>query len=281
LELRAQRLRQEIEAEIRRRLVAERGAGAMAQALRRPLPADIDFMHATREELAQLRRCLHPLTRTLAARLARRRRHRHPGRLDMRATVRHSLGTGGIPVEPHFRRPHPAKPEIWVIADISGSVAAFARFTLAVVHAISGQFSKVRSFVFIEGIHAVPRFFSATDDFDTALRRVNTEADVVRAEGHSDYGAALEAFWARYGADVGPRTTVLVLGDARSNYHPAQAWVLEELARSARHLYWLNPEPRSYWDTGDSVMGEYARHCDAAHECRNLRQLGRFVESLA
>ncbi len=281
LVLRAERLRREIEAEIRRRLVAERGAEAMAQALRRPLPADIELMHATRDELAQLRRCLHPLTRTLAARLARRRRHRRQGRLDMRATVRHSLGTGGIPVEPRFRRPHPAKPEIWVVADISGSVAAFARFTLALVYAISGEFSKVRSFVFINGVDEVSRFFDGADDFDTALRRVNTEADVVRAEGHSDYGAALEAFWDRYGPDLGPRTTVLVLGDARSNYHQAQSWVVGEMARSARHLYWLNPEARSYWDSGDSVMGEYAGYCDGVYECRNLRQLARFVEVLA
>ncbi|MBW3580809.1 MAG: VWA domain-containing protein [Actinobacteria bacterium] len=281
LRQRARRLRDEVEAEVRRRLVVERGAEAMASALRRPLPVDVDVMHASREELAQLRRCLHPLTRALAARLARRRRHRHRGRLDIRSTVRHSLGSGGVPIEPRFRRSHPAKPEIWVVADISGSVAAFARFTLALVHALSSQFSAVRSFVFIDGVDEVTRFFTSPDDFDAAVRRVNTEADVVAGEGHSDYGAALSAFFARYGSEVGPRTTVLVLGDARSNYHDGQAEVLEELARSARHLYWLNPEPRAYWDTGDSIMAAYAPHCDGVFECRNLRQLGRFVEVLA
>ncbi|MGI8758382.1 MAG: vWA domain-containing protein [Acidimicrobiales bacterium] len=280
LEWRAERLRHEVGAEIRRRLVAERGAEAMAATLRRPLPADIDFMHATREELAQLRRSLHPLTRSLAARLARRRRHHRRGRLDMRSTVRHSLGTGGVPVQPRFRRPHPSKPEIWVVADISGSVAAFARFTLALVYALSSQFSKVRSFVFIDGVDEVTRLFSGTDDLEAAVRRVNTEADVVRAEGHSDYGAALEALAARHAHEVGPRTTVLVLGDARSNYHPARPDALAALGRPARHLYWLNPEPRAYWGSGDSVMGEYAPLCDGVYECRNLRQLERFVEVL-
>ena len=281
LEQRARRLRDQVEAEVRRRLVAERGAEAVSGALRRPLPVDVDFMHASRDELVALRRCLHPLTRALAARLARRRRSRHRGRLDIRSTVRHSLGTGGVPIEPQFRRSHPAKPEIWVVADISGSVAAFARFTLALVHAVSSQFSAVRSFAFIDGVDEVTRFFGAPDDFDAAVRRVNTEAEVVAGEGHSDYGAALAAFSARYGSDVGPRTTVLVLGDARSNYHDGQPWVLEELARSARHVYWLNPEPRAYWDTGDSIMGSYAPHCDGVFECRTLRQLGRFVEVLA
>ncbi len=277
---RATRLRSEIESEIRRRLVAEQGALAMAQVLRRPLPADIELVHASRDELAELRRCLAPLARALAARLARRRRHRRRGRLDVRATVRHSLSSGGVPVEPRFRRPQVAKPEIWVVADVSGSVAAFARFTLALVHAISGQFSAVRSFVFVDGVDEVSCLFEGADDLDTAVRRINAEAEVVAGEGHSDYGAALGAFWVRYGTDVGPRTTVLVLGDARSNYHPAEPWAVAELARAARHVYWLNPEPRAYWDSGDSVMGEYAPHCDGVFECRNLRQLGRFVEVL-
>src|SRR5580700_5345789 len=151
---RLDRLRKEIEDEIRRRLVADRGTEALAGSLRKPLPEDIDFMHATREELASLRRAIHPLTRKLAVRLARKRRHGRKGPLDFRSTMRHSLSTGGVPVDPKFRYPRPAKPEIIVIADISGSVASFARFTLHLVHAISSQFSKVRSFVFIDGLDA-------------------------------------------------------------------------------------------------------------------------------
>ena len=140
-ESRIDRLKKEIEAEIRRRLVADRGVEAMARTLRKPLPEDVDFMHATREEMANLRVALHPLTRKLAVRLARKRRHGRKGPLDFRSTVRHSLSYGGVPAEPKFRYPRPAKPEIFVVADISGSVAAFARFTLQLVHAISGQFS--------------------------------------------------------------------------------------------------------------------------------------------
>ncbi len=135
--------------------------------------------------------------------------------------------------------------------------------------------------MFIDGVDEVTQLFSGADDLEAAVRRVNVEADVVRAEGHSDYGAALEALAARHAREVGPRTTVLVLGDARSNYHPARPEALAELARPARHLYWLNPEPRAYWGSGDSVMGEYAPLCDGVYECRNLRQLERFVDVLA
>ncbi|MCU1376239.1 MAG: hypothetical protein JWO68_3525, partial [Actinomycetia bacterium] len=175
----------------------------------------------------------------------------------------------------------PAKPEIFVVADISGSVAAFARFTLQLVYAISGQFSKVRSFVFIDGVDEVTRFFEGQEDINQAVHRVNTEADVVWVDGHSDYGHAFEAFWDRWGKEIGPRTTVILLGDARNNYHASQSWVVKEMRHKARHVYWLNPEPRSYWDTGDSIVSEYATHCDGVYECRNLRQLERFVEVLA
>ena len=277
---RLDRLRAEIEAEVRRRLVAEQGPEVVAGALRRPLPADVDFLHASPEDLAALRRTLQPLARRMAARLARKRRHHRQGRLDMRRTVRQSLSYGGVPVEPRYRRPHPSKPEILVLADISGSVAAFARFTLQFVHAVSGQFSRVRSFVFIDGVDEVTSIFEGTSELADALARVNAEADVVWADGHADYGHAFQAFWERWGREITPRTSVVVLGDARNNYHQANAWVLDEVRRSARRLYWLNPEPRSYWDTGDSVASLYGAHCDGVFECRNLRQLERFVAEI-
>ena len=281
LEVRTDQVRKEVEAEIRRRLVADRGVEAMARTLRKPLPEDVDFMHASREEMQSLKRALQPLTRKLAVRLARKRRHGRKGPLDFRSTVRHSLSYGGVPAEPKFRYPRPSKPEIMVIADISGSVAAFARFTLHLVYAISSQFSKVRAFVFIDGIDEVTRFFEGVEDITDAIHRVNTEADVVWVDGHSDYGHAFEVFWDKWGKDVGPKSTVLLLGDARNNYHASQSWTIKEMRHKARHVYWLNPEPKSYWDTGDSIVGEYATYCDGTFECRNLRQLEKFVDNLA
>lgn len=277
---RIEKFKQEVEAEIRRRLVADRGAEAMAKTLRKPLPEDVEFMHASREEMQSLKKALYPLTRKLAARLTRKRRHGRKGPLDFRNTIRHSMGYGGVPADPKFRYPRPAKPELMVVADISGSVAAFARFTLMLVYAIQGQFSKVRSFVFIDGIDEVTSFFKSTEDISEAIHRVNTEADVVWVDGHSDYGHALDVFWDRYGKDISSKTTVLLLGDARNNYHAPQSWVIKEIRKRAKHVYWLNPEPRSYWDTGDSIVGEYGGFTDGVYECRNLRQLERFVERL-
>jgi uncharacterized protein with von Willebrand factor type A (vWA) domain len=277
---RIDKLRQAVEQEIRRRLVEDRGAEALAKSVRKPLPEDVDVMHATRQELDSLHRALHPLSRKLAVRLTRKRRHGRQGRLDFRATMRRSLSYGGVPVDPRFRHPRPSKPEIFVIADVSGSVASFARFTLHLVYAISSQFSKVRSFVFVDGIDEVTRFFEGVEDPVTAVHRINTEADVIWVDGHSDYGHALSTFHSRWGEEVSPRTSVLLLGDARNNYHASESWVLEDLQRKARHLYWLNPEPRDYWGSGDSIVDEYAAHCDAVVECRTLRQLEQFVGEL-
>ena len=278
---RIEQFKQEVESEIRRRLVADRGAEAMAKTLRKPLPEDVEFMHASRDEMQSLKKALYPLTRKLAARLARKRRHGRKGPLDFRNTVRHSLSYGGVPADPKFRYPRPAKPELMVVADISGSVAAFARFTLMFVYAIQHQFSKVQSFVFIDGIDEVTKYFKATEDIGEAINKVNTEADVVWVDGHSDYGHAFEVFFERYGKDINSKTTILLLGDARNNYHAAQSWVVKEMRKRARHVYWLNPEPKSYWNTGDSIVGEYGAHTDGVFECRNLRQLEGFVENLA
>jgi uncharacterized protein with von Willebrand factor type A (vWA) domain len=279
-EARLRQLKKLVEEEIRRRLVADRGVEAMARTLRKPLPEDIDFMHASRDEMLALQRAIYPLTRALAARLAQRRRRRHKGHLDFRKTVRASLSYGGVPAEPKFRHPHPSKPEIMVVADISGSVASFARFTLQFVYAMASQFSKVRSWVFIDGIDEVTRFFQDSEDVTEAVQRVNTEADVVWVDGHSDYGHAFEVFHDRHAREITNKSSVILLGDARNNYHASQAWVVEAIRKRARHVYWLNPEPRGYWDTGDSIISDYAVHCDGVFECRNLRQLERFVSTI-
>ena len=280
-ENRIEDLKREIEAEIRRRLVADRGVEAMAKTLRKPLPEDVDFMHASREEMANIRKAIQPLTRKLAARLARKRKHKRRGPLDFRATVRQSLSYGGVPAEPRFRNPRPNKPELVVVADISGSVAAFVRFTLHLVYALQNQFSKVRSFVFIDGLDEVTHMFQDEEDITNAVHRVNTEADVVWVDGHSDYGHAFGVFWENFGSEINSKSTVMFLGDARNNYHATNAWVIKETAKKARSVFWLNPEPKSYWDTGDSVITEYGTHTDGVFECRNLRQLEGFVDHLA
>ncbi|HSL25084.1 MAG TPA: VWA domain-containing protein [Acidimicrobiia bacterium] len=275
------RLRQEIQNEIRRRLVADRGRQSVARTLRQPLVEDLDLMHATRTDLAAIEDVIEPLTRKLAARLARRRRLLRSGRLDFRRTVRRSLATGGVPMDPVFRKSRPHRPEVFLLCDISGSMATFARFTLQFTYAMATQFSRLRSFVFIDTVDEVTRYFGPGVDFGQALARVATEAEAVWLDGHSDYGNSFVRFQEVYGSEITPRTTVIITGDARNNYRPPRAEILDSLSRQARAVYWLNPEPRSYWDSGDSVMGRYSPFCDGTYEVRTLRHREQCVENLA
>ncbi|MEA1902845.1 MAG: VWA domain-containing protein [Actinomycetota bacterium] len=279
VEARLEVLREEIEEEIRRRLVEDRGRDAVARTLRRPLIEDIDLMHATSSDLAEMEAAIGPLTRKLAARLARRRK-KHSGRLDFRRTVRRSLATGGVPVDPQFRHPRPHRPEVWLLCDISGSMATFSRFTLQFTHAMSTHFSKLRTFAFVDTMDEVTNFFGPGIDFGSAVTRITKEAEVVWLDGHSDYGNSLEKFYERYGRQITSRTTVIITGDARNNYRPPRATALDDVAKAARAVVWLNPEPEAYWDTGDSAMAHYGKYCDSVHEVRTLRQLEDFVENL-
>jgi uncharacterized protein len=272
--------RAEVEAEIRHRLIADRDAQAVAATLRRPLPEDVEFLNATRTQLATIRETVRPLARKLAARMAHKRRHRRRAALDFRRTIRKSLATGGVPVDLAYRKSRPAKPEIMLVADISGSVSAFAGFTMQLAYAIKSEFSRVRSFVFVDGVEEVTDILEAAADITSVTHRLNLGTSAVRLDGHSDYGLALETFWDRWGGQVRSRTSVIILGDARNNYHASRAWVLTAIRQRARHLYWLNPEPTTAWDTGDSIMREYALGCDLVVECRNMRQLRTFVEQL-
>ncbi len=277
----AQEFKKAVEDEIRRRLVADRGSAAVAKTLRQTLTEDVDFIHASKEEMAAITDAIKPLARKIAVRLARKRRNKRRGTLDFRSTMRHSLSYGGVPAEVKYRQQRPAKPEIFVIADISGSVASFARFTLYLVHALASQFSNVRSFVFIDGLDEVTNYLAENEDFDQALALVNQQADVVWTDGHSNYGHALEVFDQKYSGEVTKKSTVLFLGDARNNYHETNVEALAQIGKKARKLFWLNPEPKPYWDTGDSIMEPYSQCCDQVFEVRNLQQLEKFVDNLA
>lgn len=266
--------------DVRRRLAEERGAEQIARAAVRPPLEQVDFLRATRADLAALRREVNPLARRLAARLAHRQRHGRRGRLDFRRTVRASLSTGGVPLTTYHRPRRPHRPELVVLCDASDSVSSFAHFTLLLTYALREQFSRVRAFAFIDDLDEITRFFAPGADVVDAMTRMTREARLVWVSGHSDYGRAFGVFAGRYADAITPKTSLLILGDARSNYQALNLETLRRLTARARHAYWLNPEPADQWDSGDSAASAYAGVVPM-HECRNLTQLADFVESLA
>ena len=272
-------LRAYVEAEVRRRVAEERDRDQVARTALPPLADQVDFLRAQRDELAAMRRTVQPLARRLASRLAARRRMGRQGRLDVRRTVRASLGTGGVPLVTRHRPRRAHKPELVVLCDVSGSVAGFAHFTLMLTGALREQFSRVRAFAFIDTCDEVTRLFGPGVDLADSVRRMSREADLVHYDGHSDYGHALSVFVDRWPDAVGPKTSLLVLGDGRTNFRDPALPVLKGLVARSRHAYWLNPEPRREWGSGDSAALRYADVVEMV-ECRNVAQLSDFVGRL-
>ncbi|MDL4777217.1 vWA domain-containing protein [Actinomadura xylanilytica] len=277
---RISRFEELVGAEVRRRIAEDTGVERTARLSVRPPLERLDFSSARRAELAALRREVYPLARRLATRLAQRQRLGSRGRLDFRRTVRASLASGGVPLTTYHRPRRPHKPELVVLCDASDSVSAFAHFTLLLTFALREQFSKVRAFAFIDATDEITKFFAPGVDVADAMTRLAREADLVWITGRSNYGHAIKVFQDRYADAIGPRTSLLILGDARSNYGELSLPILRDMAGRARHAYWLNPEPRDRWDTGDSAASRYDEIVPM-YECRNLAQLAAFVEELA
>jgi hypothetical protein len=152
---------------------------------------------------------------------------------------------------------------------------------MQLTYAVGNQFSRVRTFAFVDGLDEVTTFFGPDADFLDAMHRMSTEAKLVWQDGHSDYGKSFEILAERFSDAITQRTTVIITGDARNNYRDPQADLFSELSRPARAVYWINPEARRYWDTGDSEMRSYAPRCDGVFEVRTLRELEQFVETVA
>jgi uncharacterized protein len=276
---RAELLRGQVRKAIRELLVADRGADAVAKTLRKPLTADLDISRAGRAQLAEVVRVMIPIQRKLATTVMRKRRSR-TDLIDVRATLRASMATGGVPVKVVHRKPRPTKPNLYVLADMSGSVANFAAFTVSLVAAMSQLFSRLRTFAFISNAAEVTDVLRQVRGPEQAIAAMR---DYVRADelgSSTDYGRALRQFHATVGQELDHRATVLIFGDARGNYRPAEEATLAKIARRAGSVYWLNPERRDLWDTGDSVMSVYEPHCTAAVSCQTLNDLRGFIEQL-
>lgn len=269
-----------VAAEARRRVAERRGRDEIARRAVAPTADRLEFLFAGKAQLAELRRTVAPLARKLATRLAARRRRASGGSIDLRRTLRGSLSTGGVPMKPVLRRRRPVRPELVLLCDVSGSVSGFSDFTMLLVQALHDQFSKVRVFAFVNRIDEVTQLLEhGAADPEGLGARIDAEATLTGYHGSSDYGMALGEFAERYGDAVGPRTTVFVLGDARTNMSDPNLPAVRQIAERARRVYWLNPEQCSRWGTGDSAAPDYAELVEM-HECRTARQLSALVARL-
>lgn len=269
--------RQFVEAEARRRTAEERGRDLVTRHAVQSGAGTIDFLNANRQQLEELKAAVRPLSRKLATRLAARRHRARRGRIDIRRTLRRSMGTGGVPIRPAFARPRPSRPDLVLICDVSGSVAGFSHFTMLLMQALSDQFTRVRSFAFINAMAEVTDILKDTSG--DPGQRIGNEARITKWHTSSDYGEAFGDFVADHLDAVGPRTSVLILGDARNNNQSPNLDALHAIAQHSKRVFWLNPEHHLRWGLGDSIAPLYADVVDM-HECRNVTQLGTFIGRL-
>ncbi len=231
------------------------------------------------QDLAAVHRIVAQLKRRLKTQGQESRGRKHHAHVDVRRTMRASLQTGGVPVDLRYKPVRPRRPEIYVLCDVSTSVTSASVFFLSVLHALHDSFRKMRSFVFIERISEVTDVFDRERDFRAVSEAIARDAGVADVSGYTDYGRVWSEFRALVEDDLHPRATVIVLGDARTNGRDPRADTFALIAERAGRTFWLNPEPRLYWNYGDSVIDAYAQHCQA-FECWTTAQLEDFVKAL-
>ncbi len=272
-------LRKLVDSETKRRTAEQLGRDHVQMYGIPQLSENVEFLRASGEQLRQMRRVVAPLARTLATRLAARRRRTRAGTIDLRKTLRKSMSTGGVPIDVVLAKPRPARPELVVLCDVSGSVAGFSHFTLLLVHALRQQFSRVRVFAFIDTTDEVTHMFGPEADLAVAIQRITRESGVYSRDGHSDYGNAFASFVQAFPNVLSPRSSLLVLGDGRTNYRNPEIELLTHMVTASRHAHWLNPEPRHLWGSGDSAVPRY-QEVIPMHECRSAKQLAAVIDQL-
>ena len=231
------------------------------------------------QDLASVHRVVAQLKRRLKTQGQEHRGQKRRMHVDVRRTMRASLETGGVPVVIKERPMRPRRPEIFVLCDVSTSVTSASVFFLSVMHALHDAFRKMRSYVFIERVSEVTEVFEKERDFSAVSDAIGRDAGVADISGYTDYGRVWTEFAKLVEDDLHPRATIIVLGDARTNGRDPRADIFASIAAKAGRTFWLNPEPRLYWNYGDSVIQAYEEHCEA-FECWTTNQLEDFVKAL-
>lgn len=226
-------------------------------------------------EFREVKALVRKMARRLASAHQRRLKIAKRGQLDARRTLGRSIRHDGVPASLVWRRRPPHKSRVMVICDVSSSVSEAARFLLQFLYALNDVLPRVRSFAFAS------RFDEISEDFqryspDVAVARV---LDRLSGSG-TDYGEMLEGFLGLCEGQLDRHTTVIILGDARNNYLPERAELLGQVRRRVKQIWWLNPESRNQWNSGDAVMASYLPHCRVARRCANLNDLERVVDGL-
>lgn len=242
-------------------------------------PLEQDFGRISTDELAAIEAMVPLLARRLAAKFVKKRMSNDQNKLDFRRTIRSSLSTGGIPLNLFTIRKYREKPVILILCDVSGSVMNFSCISLALIASLERFFQHIESYAFIDEVSDITRLLLDGNPLNFRAH-VLRNAKVVGVSGYTNYGRTLEEFHKRFRHRINRKTSVLIFGDARNNSQEHGKWVLKEIKDQARKVYWFNPEDVSLWNSGDSIINDYAPYCDGVFACPNLLELEKSLAKI-
>jgi len=246
-----------------------------AENLRNEILRNAPLARIERRQIAEMRALIRQIARRLRERYSKPRKRQRRGHLDVRRTLRRNAAWGGVPFLTAWKRKHRDRPRIIAICDVSGSVAQVSDFFLLLIHSLHEVVDDVRSFAFSSHTIEVSEILEKKSP-EEAMAEIMSKVGF----GSSDYGSSLVDFEKDFMSALTPQTTVIVLGDARSNNLDPRADILRRISERSKRLVWLNPEGRLAWGFGDSEMPRYATFCSVVRQCATAQQLERAVSDI-
>lgn len=246
-----------------------------AENLRNEILRNAPLARIERRQVAEMRALIRQIARRLRERYSKPRKRQRRGHLDVRRTLRRNAAWGGIPFLTAWKRKHRDRPKIVALCDVSGSVAQVSDFFLLLIHSLHEVVDDVRSFAFSSHLIEVSEILEKKSP-EEAMAEIMSKVGF----GSSDYGSSLVDFEKDFMSTLTPQTTVIMLGDARSNNLDPRADILRRVSERSKRLVWLNPEGRLAWGFGDSEMPRYATFCSVVRQCATAQQLERAVSDI-
>lgn len=228
-----------------------------------------------RRDYARMNQLIRRMAKKLAARYVQRHKRARRGHLDVRRTLRRNMAHDGIPFETVWKQKRIERPKVVAICDVSRSVAASAQFLLMFLYNLNEVLSDIRCFAFSSELAEIEDVLDE-HQVEEAISRVLERIGFMP----TDYGRALGDLQGDFADAIDQRTTVIILGDARSNYGDPRADIMKWLNQRSRRVVWLNPEPETFWGIGDSEMLRYRPYCHVARTCRTIKHLERVVDDI-
>lgn len=259
-------------------LLEEKGNAGLDELLTEENLKEKDFGALNEFQVKEMEKRVERLAHKLASRYSYRFKPAKSGRVDMRRVLYRAARMGRTPEKLLFQDKIMDKPKIVVLCDISGSVAVYSAFLLQLVYAMNRRFQDMRTFLFVDEIAEITADFK-NNNVKEAVDRAISQARCSRL-GISNFGQVFEMFNVNFGHILDAKTTVIILGDGKNNWYPPRREELQAIAKKAKKLIWLNPEPMEKWNQEDSIIGLYGESCSMVLECRNLDQLERAIRKI-